>query len=110
MTPTIAPVRHDDIAVRAYFLWEAEGRPEGRHETHWLTAEAAEKRSLAGRRAAATRRSRQDAARTAAAVEATEKSTAKVAAKAAGKATSDAVVAAAAVSRAASARAARRLH
>lgn len=103
MTPTIAPVRHDDIAVRAYFLWEAEGRPEGRHETHWLTAEAAEKRSLAARRAAATRRSRQDAARTAATGEA------KVAA---GKATPDAVVAAAALakSRAAGARATRRLH
>ena len=28
--------RDDDlIKKRAYALWEAEGRPEGRHDTHW---------------------------------------------------------------------------
>ncbi len=27
------------IETRAYGLWEQEGRPEGRHEHHWLTAE-----------------------------------------------------------------------
>ncbi len=32
---------HDTIAVSAYFAWEAEGRPFGRHDTHWLAAEAA---------------------------------------------------------------------
>lgn len=32
---------HDTIAVSAYFAWEAEGRPFGRHDTHWLAAESA---------------------------------------------------------------------
>ena len=32
---------HDTIAVSAYHLWEAEGRPHGRHDAHWLEAEAA---------------------------------------------------------------------
>lgn len=27
------------IRERAYHLWEAEGRPSGRHEAHWLQAE-----------------------------------------------------------------------
>jgi hypothetical protein len=27
------------IQRRAYELWEAEGRPEGKEEAHWLTAE-----------------------------------------------------------------------
>ena len=26
-------------AVRAYLIWEEEGRPHGRHEAHWLQAE-----------------------------------------------------------------------
>lgn len=32
------PVR--EIAVRAYQLWEAAGRPHGRAVEHWLAAEA----------------------------------------------------------------------
>lgn len=28
------------IRERAYFLWEAEGRPDGRDHEHWLRAEA----------------------------------------------------------------------
>ncbi len=30
----------EEIAVRAYYLWEAAGRPEGRAIEHWLEAEA----------------------------------------------------------------------
>jgi hypothetical protein len=30
----------DDIARYAYFLWELEGRAEGRAEDYWLQAEA----------------------------------------------------------------------
>jgi hypothetical protein len=29
----------EKIARRAYELWEAEGRPDGRHHEHWLQAE-----------------------------------------------------------------------
>ncbi|MDH4441468.1 MAG: DUF2934 domain-containing protein [Rhizobium sp.] len=29
---------YDWIARRAYTLWEESGRPDGEHETHWLTA------------------------------------------------------------------------
>ena len=28
-----------EIAVCAFFIWEAEGRPEGREREHWLQAE-----------------------------------------------------------------------
>lgn len=38
------------ISDRAYAIWEAEGRPEGRHEQHWLAAEA-ESRATAPKRA-----------------------------------------------------------
>ena len=31
---------HQRIKLRAYLLWEQEGRPEGRAEEHWLRAEA----------------------------------------------------------------------
>jgi hypothetical protein len=36
-----APVRpsHEEIARRAYEIWCAEGRPEGREADHWLAAE-----------------------------------------------------------------------
>lgn len=27
------------IHIRAYYIWEAEGRPHGRHEAHWHQAE-----------------------------------------------------------------------
>ena len=30
---------HSEIAVCAFFIWEAEGRPEGRGKEHWLQAE-----------------------------------------------------------------------
>ena len=30
------------VALRAYFIWEDEGRPHGRHEAHWFAAEAVE--------------------------------------------------------------------
>jgi hypothetical protein len=29
-----------DIALRAYFIWERSGRPEGRQHDHWALAEA----------------------------------------------------------------------
>jgi hypothetical protein len=29
----------EEIAVCAFFIWEAEGRPEGREQMHWLQAE-----------------------------------------------------------------------
>lgn len=28
-----------EIAVCAFFIWEAEGRPQGREREHWLQAE-----------------------------------------------------------------------
>jgi Protein of unknown function (DUF2934) len=33
-----------DIKNRAYAIWEAEGRPEGRHLDHWRQATAAAKK------------------------------------------------------------------
>ena len=32
--------RTEQIKARAHELWEAEGRPEGRHDAHWKQAEA----------------------------------------------------------------------
>jgi hypothetical protein len=29
---------HEQIAERAYALWQAEGQPNGRHEEHWYRA------------------------------------------------------------------------
>jgi hypothetical protein len=34
------PDLHERIRQRAYQLWEQEGRPEGRAESHWQQAEA----------------------------------------------------------------------
>ena len=31
---------HEEIAKRAYAIWEAEARADGRHVEHWLRAEA----------------------------------------------------------------------
>ena len=31
-------ISEDDIRMRAYALWEADGRPDGDHEAHWLQA------------------------------------------------------------------------
>lgn len=38
MTATVS--NHADIALRAYFIWDGEGRPHGRHQDHWFAAEA----------------------------------------------------------------------
>ncbi len=38
-TPRPEPI-HDDIALCAMCIWEAEGRPQGRELEHWLLAEA----------------------------------------------------------------------
>jgi hypothetical protein len=35
-----AEVQRQQIAKRAYALWEQEGRPDGRDLDHWLQAEA----------------------------------------------------------------------
>ena len=35
------------VRLRAYWLWEAEGRPVGRHVEHWLLSEAAERAECA---------------------------------------------------------------
>jgi large subunit ribosomal protein L21 len=34
----LKPETHSAIAARAYQIWEAEGRPHGRHEIHWQRA------------------------------------------------------------------------
>lgn len=31
-------ISEDDIRLRAYALWEADGRPDGSHDVHWLQA------------------------------------------------------------------------
>jgi len=31
-------ISEDDIRRRAYALWEADGRPDGSHDAHWLLA------------------------------------------------------------------------
>lgn len=31
--------KHEDIATRAYAIWEQEGRPDGRNIEHWHRAE-----------------------------------------------------------------------
>ncbi len=33
------PPSHEQISLRAYFLWEAAGRPEGKADVFWHTAE-----------------------------------------------------------------------
>ena len=39
MSDTHYGATHDEIAVCAYFIWEQEGKPEGRALDHWLQAE-----------------------------------------------------------------------
>jgi hypothetical protein len=39
-TVVAASLTQADIAVRAYEIYEREGRPDGRHEAHWAQAEA----------------------------------------------------------------------
>ena len=33
------PTKEEQIRIRAYQIWEAEGRPEGRHDHHWSQAQ-----------------------------------------------------------------------
>jgi Protein of unknown function (DUF2934) len=47
--PAYGPGLHDAIARRAYELWEAEGRPAGRHDEHWRRAEEEIRRQRGGR-------------------------------------------------------------
>ena len=35
----VSPISHEEIALCAYYIWEAEGRPEARAVEHWLQAE-----------------------------------------------------------------------
>ena len=35
-----AELAHEDITFAAYYLWNQEGRPEGRDVEHWLHAKA----------------------------------------------------------------------
>ena len=39
MSSTRSQPTHKDIEVFAYWIWEQEGRPEGRALDHWLQAE-----------------------------------------------------------------------
>ena len=41
-----AMVSEDAIRQRAYFLWEADGRPDGRHEHYWSLAHSAATRDF----------------------------------------------------------------
>jgi hypothetical protein len=36
---TTARTMREQIAHRAYAIWEKEGRPHGQHEAHWFRAE-----------------------------------------------------------------------
>ncbi|WP_312862177.1 DUF2934 domain-containing protein [Rhizobium sp. P32RR-XVIII] len=38
------PVHEDEVRKRAYAIWEREGRPDGRHEDHWIEAKREIKR------------------------------------------------------------------
>lgn len=39
MNPEMLTPSPEEIATCAYFIWEQEGRPQGRDKTHWLQAE-----------------------------------------------------------------------
>jgi hypothetical protein len=39
-SPVTASVTHEDVALRAFLIYEREGCPEGRHLEHWAQAEA----------------------------------------------------------------------
>jgi hypothetical protein len=39
MSDTRSEATKDEVAVCAYFIWEQEGKPEGRALDHWLQAE-----------------------------------------------------------------------
>jgi hypothetical protein len=34
----MSSANHHDVATRAYYIWEREGRPEGRDQEHWFRA------------------------------------------------------------------------
>ena len=40
MSTKIAESKRKEIELRAYLLWESEGRPSGCHKDHWARAEA----------------------------------------------------------------------
>ncbi len=50
---TVTTPNRDRIALRAYFLWDEEGRPNGRHADHWFAAEAVEASAAESKTAAA---------------------------------------------------------
>ena len=45
-TPPKKELTHEMIAKRAYYIWEKEGRPQGRDKTHWYQAERELKHEL----------------------------------------------------------------
>ena len=49
------------IALRAYFIWEHEGRPEGRGAEHWALAEAEIKSELSAKKAVTAKNPRKKA-------------------------------------------------
>lgn len=49
-TATSRPPTHDEIAARAYAMWEDQGRPEGHDSDIWLAAERALRDEAAGYR------------------------------------------------------------
>jgi len=80
---TADTLRHD-IAVRAYLIWEGEGRPHGREAEHWHKAEA---EILGAKKKPAKKKAEAPAAKPVAkpAEKPIEKPAAKVPAKAAAK-------------------------
>src|SRR5690606_34764105 len=44
--PLDDPVFREAVRLTAYFLWEQDGRPEGRHEDYWLRALEKHRRTL----------------------------------------------------------------
>lgn len=51
--------RENEVARRAYELWEEEGRPEGRDQAHWTQAEGEMEKTGEPARPTAGRESRQ---------------------------------------------------
>jgi len=54
-TPVGDDIRNQ-IALRAYFIWEREGRPDGREAEHWTLAEAEIKSELTVKKAATAKK------------------------------------------------------
>jgi len=55
--------KHEQIAARAYALWQAEGQPDGRHEEHWYRA-AREIAAVNGKNGAMKRTTRRKSRKT----------------------------------------------